>query len=215
MAGQTGAATVVPMLLAVSVLSAGACSGTKPRHKGACPRIYSREEWGAREPVQESASIPDSLPYVFVHHTAMGECNNFDTCMQRVQEVQNLHMDGNNWWDIGYSFLIGGDGSIFAGRGWNVQGAHTGGFNTRGYGICFLGDFTDRTVSQPAEQAYFDLVSCMTTRKKIAGDFQMFGHRQTKPAGGTECPGNTFFETIKAWNHWTACTVEDEGCLSA
>ena len=38
--------------------------------------------------LKASASIPDDLPYVFVHHTAMGECNNFATCVQRVQEVQ-------------------------------------------------------------------------------------------------------------------------------
>ena len=31
--------------------------------------------------------------------------------------------------DIGYNFLIGGDGIVYEGRGWNKQGAHTKGNN--------------------------------------------------------------------------------------
>ena len=68
-----------------------------------------------------------------------------------------------------------------------MQGAHTLGFNTQGYGICFLGDFTAHNPSQPARAAYTSLVNCALEMGKIAGDFQMFGHRQTKPEGGTEC----------------------------
>ena len=40
------------------------------------------------------------------------------------------------------SFLIGGDGNLYEGRGWNVLGAHTQGYNSRGYGVCFLGSYT-------------------------------------------------------------------------
>jgi hypothetical protein len=32
--------------------------------------------------------------------------------------------------DIGYSFLIGGDGNVYEGRGWDRLGAHTEGFNS-------------------------------------------------------------------------------------
>ena len=52
-------------------------------------------------------------------------------------------MDSNEWSDIGYSFLTGGDGSIFEGCGYNAQGAHTSGFNDVGYANCFIGDFME------------------------------------------------------------------------
>ena len=33
--------------------------------------------------------------------------------------------------DIAYSFLIGGDGKVYEGRGWDEIGAHTLGFNSK------------------------------------------------------------------------------------
>ncbi|KAK9752004.1 hypothetical protein QE152_g4582 [Popillia japonica] len=39
------------------------------------------------------------------------------------------NMDSNGWADIGYNFLIGGDGYIFQGRGWDKLGAHVKSFN--------------------------------------------------------------------------------------
>jgi N-acetylmuramoyl-L-alanine amidase len=39
-----------------------------------------------------------------------------------------------DWMDLGYSFLVGGDGQVYEGRGWNHSGAHTYGYNSRGVG---------------------------------------------------------------------------------
>ena len=47
---------------------------------------------------------------------------------------------------------------MYEGRGWNVQGAHTAGFNSRGYGTCFIGDFTDAVPTQAAINAYMALL---------------------------------------------------------
>lgn len=38
------------------------------------------------------------------------------------------------WWDIGYSFMIGEDGNVYEGRGWDEVGAHTYGYNSVGLG---------------------------------------------------------------------------------
>ena len=100
------------------------------------------------------------------------------------------------------SFLIGGDGNVYEGRGWNIQGAHTGGFNTEGYGVCFLGNFMDHNPNTAAIAAYHSLVRCMVEEGKIMEEYEMYGHRQTKPPGGTECPGDTLYNTIQGWEGW-------------
>ena len=58
------------------------------------------------------------------------------------------------WSDIGYSFLIGGDGRVYEGRGWERVGAHTGGYNSRGYGVSFIGTFTSAYPSQAMITTY-------------------------------------------------------------
>jgi N-acetylmuramoyl-L-alanine amidase len=56
-----------------------------------------------------------------------------------------------------FSFLIGGDGNVYEGRGWNVVGAHTGGYNTVGYGYCFIGDFMNLNPNSISQDAYLQL----------------------------------------------------------
>ena len=48
---------------------------------------------------------------------------------------------------------------IFQGRGFNVQGAHTSGYNSVGYGISFIGDFTLKLPTSGAQDAYFMAVN--------------------------------------------------------
>lgn len=40
--------------------------------------------------------------------------------------------------------MIGGDGRVYEGAGWHTVGAHTYGYNRKGLGIAFIGDFTGR-----------------------------------------------------------------------
>lgn len=39
------------------------------------------------------------------------------------------------------SFLVGGDGAVYEGRGWGVVGAHAKGNNHDSLGIAFMGNF--------------------------------------------------------------------------
>ena len=64
------------------------------------------------------------------------------------------------WWDIGYNFLIGEDGRVYEGRGWDAVGAHTLGYNSVSIGIAFIGDFRGRSPNAAAIRASLQLISC-------------------------------------------------------
>lgn len=53
-------------------------------------------------------------------------------------------MDTKQWNDIGYNFLIGGDGNVYEGRGWGKHGAHSSPYNSKSIGICIIGNFTSK-----------------------------------------------------------------------
>ncbi|KAH9375601.1 hypothetical protein HPB48_013815 [Haemaphysalis longicornis] len=64
------------------------------------------------------------------------------------------------WWDIGYNFVIGGDGRVYEGRGFGVEGAHTLGHNTDSLGIAFTGDYRHTRPSDKMLAAAQRLIEC-------------------------------------------------------
>jgi hypothetical protein len=59
-------------------------------------------------------------------------------------------MDNRGWQDIGYNFLIGGDGNVYEGRGWGIWGAHVPRYNSKSIGICVIGDFQSEFLTNVA-----------------------------------------------------------------
>uniref|UniRef100_A0A3Q4B2D7 Peptidoglycan recognition protein family domain-containing protein n=1 Tax=Mola mola TaxID=94237 RepID=A0A3Q4B2D7_MOLML len=90
--------------------------------------------------------IPLSLPLQFlhVHHTyePSSPCLSFQNCSHNMRSMQRFHQEDRFWSDIGYSFVIGSDGYIYEGRGWNHLGTHTRGHNHIGYGVSIIGNYT-------------------------------------------------------------------------
>jgi len=64
------------------------------------------------------------------------------------------------WWDIGYNFLVGEDGNVYEGRGWDIVGAHAKNYNAESIGITFIGTFTNRIPNSVAINAAKQLISC-------------------------------------------------------
>lgn len=103
--------------------------------------------------------------------------------------------------DIPYNFLVGGNGSIYIGRGWNVKGRHTKGFNANSICIAFIGKFIDVTPPNHQLEAAQKLIEEGVSLKKLAQNYYLYGHCQLK---GTKSPGQALYEIIKTWKHWTA-----------
>ncbi|CAB3360575.1 Hypothetical predicted protein [Cloeon dipterum] len=149
-------------LLVVIVVHLLALAAALPTLPAGCPSIVSRDEWGARSSRQITRRNPLS-PFLMVHHGGIRSyCTTKEACSRIIRSYQDLHMDDRGWDDIGYSFLIGEDGNIYEGRGWDRIGAHAIKYNTNSIGVCFVGDFTDRLPKDVALQAFYKLVSCST-----------------------------------------------------
>lgn len=102
--------------------------------------------------------------------------------------------------DISYNFLIGGNGYVYIGRGWNIQGRHTNGFNEKSICIAFIGKFIDEAPPVQQLEAAKKLIEEGVSLKKLDENYHLYGHRQLK---ATESPGQALFDIIKTWDHWT------------
>jgi N-acetylmuramoyl-L-alanine amidase len=160
-----------------------------------CPRIVSRAEWGARNPTSTTA-ITRPVPRYFVHHSAGATCTTEAQCKTTVKGIQDLHMNSNGWADIGYNFLVGQDGNAYEGRGWDRVGAHSPNYNSVAYGVCVMGTFTSSNPNAAAQNVVQQLISCGISLGKLSSNYSLHGHRD---GTCTECPGNTFYATIRTW----------------
>lgn len=164
-----------------------------------CPRIVPREEWGARLPKQV-AEMHNPVSTVVIHHTySPAYCDSSEACVKAMKGMQVFHQDTRGWDDIGYSFAVGGDGRVYKGRGWNRVGAHSPPYNADSIGITLIGDWSNEAPPQVMLDAVQWLIKCGVDTGRIATDYQLIGHRQSRD---TSCPGDGLYAVIQTWDRW-------------
>ena len=132
-------------------------------------------------------SIFTKPPFLYTH----------EECIEQVQYVQYLHQVKNNWCDVGYSFLIGNNGEIFEGMGWEKQGHHTKNFNELALAVVVTGNFMDHLPTPAVENSLKALIDCGLGKGKLKEDFYLLGHRQNY-CSKTLCPGDHLLEKLKS-----------------
>ena len=107
-------------------------------------------------------------------------------------EIRRWHVDGNEWNDIGYHYVIDRDGQVARGRALETQGAHTSGHNANSIGICLVGGHGS-SVNDPFSANYTDAqdqalrVLINELQVRIPGIKKISGHNDYTKAKA--CPG--------------------------
>lgn len=163
-------------------------------------KIIGRREWLAQPPQQEITKLILPVPYVVIMHTATEQCFNQADCTFTVRYIQSFHIDSRKWWDIGYNFLVGGDGYVYEGRGWKNEGAHTFGYNKISIGIAFIGTFNNVLPTADQMKACQLLIEKGVNSGYIQTNYTLFAASQLSQ---TQSPGIMFAEELKTWPHFS------------
>uniref|UniRef100_A0A8C0IYJ5 Peptidoglycan recognition protein 2 n=1 Tax=Chelonoidis abingdonii TaxID=106734 RepID=A0A8C0IYJ5_CHEAB len=164
-----------------------------------CPAVIPRCMWEARPYKGTPTQLKLPLSFVYIHHTSSPSqpCRTFPECAADMRAMQRFHQDDRGWDDIGYSFVVGSDGYMYQGRGWHWVGAHTRGYNSKGYGVSFIGDYMDTLPEAFALTLVRDnFLPCAVKGAKIRANYTVHGHRQMVH---TACPGNLLYREIQTW----------------
>ncbi|XP_017043082.1 peptidoglycan-recognition protein SB2 isoform X2 [Drosophila ficusphila] len=105
-------------------------------------QIVPRSSWC---PVPLNSRLPRlvvPVRLIVIHHTATAPCSNPYQCQLAIRQIRNDHLR-RKFRDIGYNFLIGGDGRIYEGLGFGIRGEHAPNYNSKSIGIAFIGNFQD------------------------------------------------------------------------
>ncbi|CAB0028429.1 unnamed protein product [Trichogramma brassicae] len=123
-------------------------------------------------PPEPLSTLPAIL--VIISHTVTRFCFRKGDGARIVLSCQQHHKYANGWSDIGYNFLVGGDGLVYVGRG--------------------LGRRLPQLV------ATRNLIEYGVEHGHIARNYTLLGHRQCRD---TLSPGNAAYNIIKSWEHWS------------
>lgn len=170
----------------------------------AAPKIVSRAQWGARAP---RSRRPTHRPNrITIHHTVQSKRL---AGAAAARDVQNTHMNGNGWADMGYHFLVDRDGTIYQGNPENLVGAHVARQNTGNLGIAMIGSFHQETLGEVQKQAVARLVRHLARKYNIAiNRTNIKGHKERL---ATICPGNVDLnELVRLAANGPTCTPKQD-----
>lgn len=193
----------------------GNISLTAYRSNGDCsePPVVPQSVWraGLNPPIPGRKATPTR--HCIVHHSAS---SNADTnSVKLVRGFYIYHTEVNGWDDIGYNYLIGYDGTIFAGRDPekpgirqdNVLGAHFCGKNSYTMGVCVIGDFETEAPDPRAVSSLRHLLTWKIFKDKM-NPLDSLHHPDTINGGllpvlaghrngcATDCPGQLLFDML-------------------
>lgn len=175
------------------------------------PEFISPAIWRAGLPEPKKGRTFNAARHMIIHHSAGSNFNTNYT--EVVRSIYLLHVNTNNWDDIGYNYLIAGNGTIYAGRDPQdllredeVTGAHFCSKNTGTMGTCILGTYTDTTPSSESIESLRKLLLWKLAKEHI-GPADSFPHPNNSDpmlpvvAGhrdgcNTTCPGDAFYRLI-------------------
>ncbi|KAH8257440.1 hypothetical protein KR038_009795, partial [Drosophila bunnanda] len=181
------------VVLLIASLSAISVQGDEPT-------IVTRAEWNASTPSGPIDEMKTPLPRAIIAHTAGMGCTDDVGCALQVRSLQRFQMTSLKFSDIGYHYLIGGNGKVYEGRSPNQRGAFAGPNNDGSLGIAFIGIFVKQEPSQEAIEAAKKLLEWAVQQGQLIENYKLLGHRQVS---ATESPGAALYTLLQQWPHWS------------
>ncbi|MFT4827080.1 MAG: hypothetical protein ACI9GO_000793 [Bacteroidia bacterium] len=116
------------------------------------PNTIPSSQWRKGLPDPKPGRVTSEVNHCIIHHSAG---NTADTNYTNIiRNIYLLHTESNGWDDIGYNYMVAGNGQIYNGRDPqgagdedNIQGAHFCAKNSGTMGICLLGNYEIDTPS--------------------------------------------------------------------
>jgi len=169
------------------------------------PSIMSRAEWCPTGDCPENPNPSTTFAsHLIIHHSAGP--NTASDWSAVVRSIWDFHVNTNGWSDVGYNWLVDPQGKLYEGRGKDVQGAHFCGTNANTTGICMIGTYTNVEIQTATRQTLTEMLAWYSCTDDIdplgnsnhSGSNLLLDHISGHRDGcATECPGESFYQTIE------------------
>lgn len=164
-------------------------------------RYVQRAVWLAQPPQRPLAPLSTPVPMVIVLPTNSENCSTQAQCVFRVRFLQTFDIESQQRDDISFNFLIGGDGNVYIGRGWDQVGAHMPGYNKRSLSFAFIGTFQHQEPSAKQMNVTKLLLEEGVNLGKIDKDYKLYGAGTLQPTI-TEYNAEKLYQSFSKFEHW-------------
>ncbi len=149
----------------------------------------SRKMWGAVPPIPGKMTPMGRVTKITIHHEGGQNPNNESSPIQvaaTLRMIQDQHHKRLGAGDIGYHFIIDRTGTIWQGRDWLYQGAHTSGANPNNLGVMLLGNFEFQQPTPAQLLSLNNLAGSLVRKYGLNPATDIYGHNDFC---STACPG--------------------------
>ncbi|KAH8257089.1 hypothetical protein KR038_003194 [Drosophila bunnanda] len=139
---------------------------------------------------------------VIIMPTNTDSCGTQATCVFRVRHRQTYDIESVKEDDIVFNFLIGGDGNVYIGRGWDQVGAHMAGYSSRSLSLAFIGSFQTRKPSPKQLSVARLLLEKGVALGKIASSYRLTGASILDPSVNAY-KADALYQSFSTWPQWS------------
>ncbi|XP_043063935.1 peptidoglycan-recognition protein LC isoform X9 [Drosophila ficusphila] len=165
-------------------------------------RFVERQQWLAQPPQKKIPDLEQPVKLVIVLPTNSDDCSTQAQCVFRVRLRQSFDIESVQEDDIVFNFLIGGDGNVYVGRGWDQVGAHMAGYNSRSLSLAYIGSFQTRKPSDKQLSVTRLLLERGVKLGKIAPNYRLTAASKLEPSL-TQYKADVLYQSFGNWTHWS------------
>jgi len=157
--------------------------------------ICERECYGGLPPQEGIQQLKLPIRRVIVTQTGdmIETCTTFEACSRRVREIQAFFVESYSMKDIPFNFLIGGDGTVYEGRGYQYEGESfynrsnenliflpriddnvtLSSLNALGISVAFIGTFESQELNHVHIQTFASFLELSVSQDWIVQDYSI------------------------------------------
>ena len=167
-------------------------SSTESKVNSPIPKIISRQDWNAKEPI--GTAKEHSISAITIHHTATLQKTDV-SIEKKMQNLQSFSQSESRlatgklkpvWFDVPYHYYIAVDGKIAEGREIKYVGDTNTNYDPTGHALVVLeGNFETEQPSQKQQIALQEIVAWLASKYNVP-TAEIKGHNDF---AATACPG--------------------------
>ena len=172
--------------------------------------VYTRKEWGARRSDGDGTRLSGPREGVVLHHTVTSRLPASATATQERARMRALEDIGFSRYRTGiaYNAIAFPSGNIGLGVSWNRRGTHTGGNNSRFYGLALDGDYRKAGLTDAQAEGIAQHLVRLYRAGQIAAARIVGVHSEYQP---TACPGDKGRAAVAGINKRAAAILKAGG----